>query len=92
MVKSYMSAKQRATNGLKLLLGESKPFSQVQASWRFLNNENVTIDGLFEPIKKSLKEEVEKHCDEYLLAMSDWSHLDYWVLLEGAKSTIPKKS
>ena len=77
MVKSYMSAKQRATNGLKLLLGESKPFSQVQASWRFLNNENVTIDGLFEPIKESLKEEVEKHCDEYLLAMSDWSHLDY---------------
>ena len=77
MVKSYMSSKQRATNGLKLLLGESEPFSQVQASWRFLNNENVTIDGLFEPIKASLKEEIEKHCDEYLLAMSDWSHLDY---------------
>jgi hypothetical protein len=72
-----MSSKQRATNGLKLLLGESDSFSQVQASWRFLNNENVTIDGLFEPIKASVKEEVEKHCDAYVLAMSDWSHLDY---------------
>ena len=77
MVKSYMSAKQKATDGLKLLLGESEPFSQVQASWRFLNNDKVTIDGLFEPIKASVKEEVEKHCDSYVLAMSDWSHLDY---------------
>ena len=30
MVKSYMSSKQRATNRLKLLLGESDSFSQVQ--------------------------------------------------------------
>ncbi|CAA6813823.1 MAG: Unknown protein [uncultured Sulfurovum sp.] len=51
MVKSDMSSKERATNGLKLLLGELEPFSQVQASWRFLNNDKVTIDGLFEPIK-----------------------------------------
>ena len=77
MVKSYISAKQRATNGLKLLLGESDSFSQVQASWRFLNNDNVTVEGLFEPIKESVKEEIEKHCKEYVLAMSDWSHLDY---------------
>jgi hypothetical protein len=72
-----MSSKQQATNGLKLLLGESDSFSQVQASWRFLNNEKVTIDGLFEPIKASFKEEIKKHCEVYVLAMSDWSHLDY---------------
>ena len=72
-----MSVKENATNGLKILLGKSKAFSQVQASWRFLNNENVTIEALFEPIKESTKEEIEKHCEEYLLAMSDWSHLDY---------------
>jgi len=77
MVKGYMSVKENATNGLKILLGKSKAFSQVQASWRFLNNENVTIEALFEPIKESSKEEIEKHCDEYVLAMSDWSHLDY---------------
>lgn len=72
-----MSAKQRATNGLKLLLGEVEPFAQVQGCWRFLNNENVTIEGLFEPIEEHLKSGIEKHCDEYVLAMSDWSHLDY---------------
>ncbi len=72
-----MSAKQRATNGLKLLMGDIEPFAQVQASWRFLNNENVKIDELYEPIKESLEEGIEKYCDEYVLAMSDWSHLDY---------------
>ena len=72
-----MSAKQRATNGLKLLLGEVEPFSQVQASWRFLNNENVKVSELFEPIGEALEEGIQKHCDEYVLAMSDWSHLDY---------------
>ena len=77
MVKSYMSSKQRATNGLKLLLGESEPYSQVQASWRFLNNDKVSIDELFEPIKEQGKKEIERHCESYVLAMSDWSHLDY---------------
>lgn len=72
-----MSAKERATNGLKLLLGDSESFAQVQASWRFLNNENVTIEGLFEPIKENLKREIKEHCESYILAMSDWSHLDY---------------
>ena len=59
------------------MLGELEQFSQVEASWRFLNNDKVTIDGLFQPIKKQVKEEIKKHCDSYVLAMSDWSHLDY---------------
>jgi len=66
LVKGYMSVKENATNGLKILLGKSKAFSQVQASWRFLNNDNVTIEALFEPIKESTKEEIKKHCDGYV--------------------------
>jgi len=46
MVKGYISAKERATNGLKLLLRDVEPFAQVQASWRFLNNENVKVEEL----------------------------------------------
>ncbi|MDQ7061424.1 MAG: hypothetical protein Q9M43_09945 [Sulfurimonas sp.] len=36
MVKSYMSSKQSATNGLKLLLNNQESFSQVQASMEIL--------------------------------------------------------
>ena len=66
-----------ATNGLKLLKGSVKGLSQVQASWRFFNNPNVDSKELFEPIVESLKEDMDKQKDKYLLAMSDWSHLDY---------------
>jgi len=72
-----MSVKERATNGLKLLVKESKDFSQVQASWRFFNNVKVSIKALFEKISENLESEIDSHCDEYLLAISDWSHLDY---------------
>lgn len=72
-----MSSKQRATNGLKLLLNNTEPFSQVQASWRFLNNANVSTNALFAPIFESLTIEIEKQCSKFVLAMTDWSHIDY---------------
>lgn len=72
-----MSVKERATNGLKLLLNNRESFSQVQASWRFFNNNKVTTDELFSSISESLEQEINTHCDKYLLAISDWSHIDY---------------
>ena len=77
MVKSAISVKERASNGLKLLIGDKKPFSQIQASWRFFNNKNVTVDALFATISDNLETEINNNCDEYLLLMSDWSHLDF---------------
>jgi len=67
---------ERATNGLKLLMKDDA-ISQVQASWRFFNNPKLTSKDLFLPIINKLKQEIPKQCDKYILAMSDWSHLDY---------------
>ncbi len=93
-----MSAKQRATSGLKLLLNNTEPFSQVQASWRFLNNDKVSTGALFEPIFDTLKTEIEKQCSRYVLAMTDWSHVDYKhhtskkeLISENRKDTCVKK-
>ncbi len=72
-----MSVKHRATNGLKLLLNNTEPFSQVQAAWRFLNNDKVSTQELFEPIFNTLTSEIDKQCDTFVLAMTDWSHIDY---------------
>ena len=77
MVKGYMSSQHTATNGLKLLLKDSEQFSQVQAAWRFLNNDNVSTDALFEPIMDALRIGVKKQCSKFVLAMTDWSHIDY---------------
>jgi len=76
MVKSAIHAQQQATNGLKILFSE-KVMTQVQATWRFLNNPDVTIEALYKPLRTHLEEEIPVQCDKYVLAMSDWSHLDY---------------
>jgi len=76
MVKSAINAQQRATNGLKILLG-TPPMTQVQANWRFLNNPNTTIKELHKPLQKHLEQEIVSQCDKYVLALEDWSHLDY---------------
>ncbi len=59
------SAKQRATNGLKLLFGNVDSFAQVQEFWRFLTNESVTIErikqGLALIVYKMLKEGINKN-------------------------------
>ncbi len=77
MVKGYMSSQHAATNGLKLLLKNSEQFSQVQAAWRFLNNDNVSTEALFEPIMNALTIGIKKQCSKFVLAMTDWSHIDY---------------
>lgn len=77
MVKGYMSSQHTATNGLKLLLKDSEQFSQVQAAWRFLNNDNVSTEALFEPIMNALTTGVKRECSKFVLAMTDWSHIDY---------------
>ena len=77
MVKGYMNSQHVATNGLKLLLKDTKQFAQVQAGWRFLNNDNVTIEALFKPIQKTLVKEIASQCSKFVLAMTDWSHIDY---------------
>ncbi len=67
---------ERATNGMRLLMKDDA-ISQVQASWRFFNNSNITSEELFKPIVKNLKDEIVNQCSKFVLAMSDWSHLDY---------------
>jgi len=71
MIKSSIKTQQRATNGFKVLM-ESNAVTQVQATWRFLNNPNVTTDDLFIPIVTHLEEEIKEQCKKYVLMPSDW--------------------
>lgn len=71
-----MNSKVNAKTGINLLI-QTEGMSQVQASYRFYNNENVDFSSLNSPIIKHGLEEIEKQCDEYVLNAYDWSHLDY---------------
>ena len=77
LVQNHINHKQHSTSGLNLLFGKAEGFSQAQAAWRFYNNDNVDIASLNKPLINEAVELIEEKCDEYLLAIHDWSHLDY---------------
>lgn len=76
LVIGEMNSKVNAKTGINLLI-QTEGMSQVQASYRFYNNENVNFTSLNSPIIKHGLEEIEKQCDKYVLNAYDWSHLDY---------------
>ncbi len=63
--------------GLKALPKGDKAFAQTQALWRFLNNPRVGPEELVKPLVALAKEGVDGGCDEYVLAIHDWSRVNY---------------
>jgi hypothetical protein len=77
LVRSHMNSQSELTSGIKSQLKNDAAFSQMQAAWRFFNNEHCTLFDLSQPLLKSGHELCEKECDEYALVSHDWSHLCY---------------
>lgn len=63
--------------GMKALPKGDKAFAQTQALWRFLHNERVTAAELVKPLLALAKAGCADSCDQYVLAMHDWSRLNY---------------
>ena len=77
LVQNEMNAKQKVANGISLFKAETDNFSQVQAAWRFYNNENVTTKALQEPILVDALSAINSEESDYVLCATDWSHIDY---------------
>jgi len=50
-------------------------FAITQATWRFLNNERVSLPKLIAPLREFARQQLVRH--DYVLAVKDWSKLDY---------------
>ena len=72
-----MTIMQKTANGIKSIVSLEKSMSQVQASWRFFNNEIVDLKVENEPIVVTGAEEIKEQCKEYCLVAHDWSQIDY---------------
>ena len=77
LVKNEMDAKQNIASGLSMFQQENDNFSQVQAAWRFYNNESVTTEALQEPIVSNAVAAINEEAGSYVIAATDWSHVDY---------------
>lgn len=70
------SANQNAA-GPALIAGENQAFSATQAAWRFLNNPNVELADLIEPLREVGRQAARQSRSGYVLLAHDWCKIDY---------------
>jgi DDE family transposase len=77
LVEAHMNVVQAVAAGVKALPGVSQAFAATQAAWRFFANERVTLPKLIEPLREVGRQACQESAAVYVLAVHDWSKLDY---------------
>ena len=77
LVKQHLAVTNKIAAGLRSLNEKSRSFAAAQAAWRFYNNESITLPQLIEPMIESARRYLSSDCDEFALAVHDWSGLNY---------------
>ena len=77
MVEGHLGASTRSAHAMKAGMDATKAASQAQAAWRFLNNENVSLAALAEPLQQAAREGCAASDSPFVLIMHDWCKLSY---------------
>jgi hypothetical protein len=77
LVKAHMHASTRSAHGPRNLPDLGQGASASQATWRFLNNERVSLEKLVEPLRKLGREGCVGSASPFVLLAHDWSKLGY---------------
>ena len=65
------------TAAVKLLPSGCSSLADTQALWRFLNNPRVKPMDLSQPLLSMARQGIADSCDDYALAVHDWSRVNY---------------
>lgn len=77
LVAAHSNAVPELAAGVKALADGTQAFAHTQALWRFLANEQVTLQALNAPVIAGARESLAQASDEYALVAHDWSRLNY---------------
>ena len=77
LVNSHGGAAQALAAGIHALPGATSSLTATQGAYRFLNNPNVTLADLAEPVIDLARELAATECNQYLLIVQDWSQVMY---------------
>ena len=77
LVKEHAHAARRLAAGLSALPRAGNALSGVQAAWRFLQNQAVSLATLVEPLREVGRRGAAASASDYVLLVHDWSKLDY---------------
>jgi hypothetical protein len=78
MVQGHLHSAPKLAAGMSALPGVAQPFAAVQAAWRFLHNEKVTLPSLVAPLRQVGVE--RSNADEgvdFTLLVHDWCKLAF---------------
>ena len=77
MVKAHMKVANRTAHGPLALPEFGEAATACQASWRFLNNERVTLQALAEPLREVGRKGCCRSESPFVLLAHDWCKLNY---------------
>src|SRR4030095_14430870 len=77
LVIQHLADKDKLAAGLRSLPETATPFTAMQGAWRFFHNPRVNLPQLIEPSLAAAREASQSECDQYLLAVHDWSVMGY---------------
>jgi hypothetical protein len=77
LVVAHLSQAHRLAAGLHPPPSVVKPFSAVQAAWRFFSNERVVLSQLAGPLIECARTEIPVACTDWVLVAMDWSRLHF---------------
>lgn len=77
LVQEHLQVAQRVAAGPNALPGKARSFACTQGAWRFYHNPTVTLPNLARPLWRKTRQAVAVECDDYVLILHDWSHLNF---------------
>lgn len=77
MVQQHMKSANQNAAGPQLLAGEGRAASATQAAWRFLNNPNVSLTDLVEPLRQAGRDGCRQSDSDFVLLAHDWCKVSY---------------
>jgi hypothetical protein len=76
-VKAHMNSSTRTAAGPRALPELGQAATACQATWRFLNNERVTLQALVEPLRKVGRDGCSQSESPFVLLAHDWCKVNY---------------
>jgi len=77
LLLAHLSTAEKLAAGFHANPALSTAFAAMQACWRFLNNDAVTLPTLARPLLDCARQAIPLACDQYVLVAMDWSNLGF---------------
>jgi hypothetical protein len=77
LVAQHTGQAQATAPGLRILPEAASTWAATMAAWRFFHNPRLTPKILAQPLLDAGRQAVPVACDDYVLAVHDWSNLDF---------------